>query len=199
MTADSKPLPSLRATVPANAGIPIPNPVPGVPDLPIPDIDPEVESGAGQEGERGTASVEAAPSPPGPPSQEEQIAAELAERERLVSLGPVPGTGPTLEQLQNNPSDFRPEDHPEVDEGAINLGAEQVAAQNLSVLPEAAKPAVATPAADTDKRQRWVCIEQNGIRTEHPVFHSDVHLLENLVRCPVCDSTSVRMADPAER
>lgn len=190
---------SLRPTIPAGAGIPIPNPVPGVPHLPIPDIDPEVTSGSGLEGERGTAGVEADPSLPGPPSKDEQIAAEMAERVRLVDLGPVPSIGPTAEQLANNPSDFRPEEHPEVDEGAINLGAEQVAARNPSVLVEAARPAVAAPPVDDDRRQRWVCVEANGIRTEHPAFHSDVHLLENLVRCPVCDSTSVRMAEAGER
>lgn len=61
----------------------------------------------------------------------------------------------------------------------------------------------AAPVEPTEERQGWVCVQGDGIRTNtnggvHEVFYSDAHLLDRLVRCPQCDSISVRKVMPGE-
>ncbi len=190
-------LPSLRQAASRPAPIPDRPAPPGQP-IPIPEPDPDVQSEVGPEDSG--AALDGSATPPGPPqpSLEDVIAGERAEAARLMALGPIPNPAMTVEALANNPSDFRPEEHPAVDEGAINLGAEQLAQRNASVLTAQARPAVAPAAVDTDERQLWVCVHTNGLRTEHPVFRSDAHLLSVMVHCPTCDGISVRKVEPGE-
>lgn len=96
------------------------------------------------------------------------ILAEQAEAARVRKLGPEPNPEITQEALENNPSNYKP--------------------------PEEATPmprAAAKP-ADGDTRQRWLCINDMGIRSGHPVFRSDAHVLGNMVVCPECGGMCVR-------
>lgn len=220
MSTAPRDLPPLRASRP----VPIPDrdTIPGQP-VPVPSPDPEVvpaltaaptdEEDAAREasvtkaaGIADALAREQLSRPVADPESVEaaraaQILAEQAEAARVRSLGPPP-VGLTAEQLAHNPSDFHPEDHPEVDEGAINLGADQIAnklaERNASVLASEAKPAVAPEPVDVDTRQLWVCVQADGLRTDHQAFHSDAHLLEVMVHCPECNSTRVRKVEPGE-
>jgi hypothetical protein len=72
------------------------------------------------------------------------------------------------------------------------------------VVVTAASFAPSSQPAQADNRQWWVCVQSDGIRTldntgtVHPAFQSDVHLMDVMVRCPVCDSMSVRKVQPGE-
>lgn len=96
----------------------------------------------------------------------------------------------TREQLENNPSDYHPPDETFVPPVRI----EEEPLPNPSVMQIAPKPAPTT----TDERQQWFCLQDDGIRTRHPVFGSNAHLIEQMVACPVCGNTHVRRVEPGE-
>jgi hypothetical protein len=146
-----------------------------------------------------------------PQQTPEQI--EAIRQETLATIPrangiPIPEVAAiTEEQMRNNPSNYQP---------AIAETAQASAFQptptgqivpsvthNPSVLTEAARPAVAATPKDEDPRQQWVCVQGDGIRTvtdavKHPVFGSDAHLMDQLVKCPQCGSISVRKLGPGE-
>lgn len=150
-----------------------------------------------------------------PPRVKQQTPEEIeAMREQALaaiphSLGvPIPEvSGVTEEQLRNNPSNYKPAMEqtiaalvPTVSNETI---VQRVLQENPSVLTEAAQPAVKAPVVERDERQQWVCVQGDGIRTvtdkePHPIFGSDAHLMDQLVRCPVCNSISVRKVMPGE-
>lgn len=136
----------------------------------------EAEAIAAREAEARAELAAVTPTEPDPAV----ILAEQAEAARLKKLGPKPNSGVTPEMLENNPSNYRPPPF-------VSTGPEQIVGGTAGVL------ATATPAPrDTDQRQRWLCINDTGIRTGHPVFHSDAHTLGFMVRCPECGGMSVR-------
>lgn len=110
------------------------------------------------------------------------LAAEQAEAERVRQLGPEPHPEITLEMHANNPSDYHP---PEEEQPVPNPSVTHV-------------PQDRSKASAADDRQRWVCVLQTGIRTGHPAFRSDSHLMGVMVRCPVCDGVVVRKVDRDE-
>ena len=141
----------------------------------------------------------------------EKMTAERIEEIRQQALAAIPRANGipipesnevTEEQLRNNPSNYQPAIENTFKAMSSATFAPTVSV-NPSVVEEAAKPAVAAPVADTDERQQWVCVQGDGIRTvtdgvKHPVFGSDAHMLDQLVKCPQCGSISVRKVMPGE-
>lgn len=130
--------------------------------------------------------------------QRRQATPEEIEAERQQTLAgvpminglPIPENGTlTQEQLRNNPSNYQPA----IEEFVAKTGEIAVATVTRE------QP---TTAADT--RQQWVCVTSDGIRTldpkggVHPPFGSDAHLMDMMVRCPRCNSASVRKVMPGE-
>jgi hypothetical protein len=156
------------------------------------------------------------------PEQIEAMRQETLTMVPRVNGIPIPElAGITEEQMRNNPSNYQPaiaetaqasafqptptgQIVPSVTlDGYPQTGTSAGIVSNPSVLTEAAKPAVAAKAKEADERQQWVCVQGDGIRTvtdavKHPVFGSDAHLMDQLVKCPQCGSISVRKLGPGE-
>lgn len=120
------------------------------------------------------------------------IEEERAAGEAARAMGPEPHPEITEEQLRNNPSNYVPA----IDSFLAQSKEEMhvTVTQNPSVrVPD---PVAVTE--DSDTRQLWVCVMSDGIRSFdatgklHPAFHSDAHKLDQMVRCPTCESVSVR-------
>jgi hypothetical protein len=130
---------------------------------------------------------------------EEELQAIRAETLASVPMAngvPIPEpSGLTQEQMRNNPSNYQPA----IEDFVAKSGEQAVATVTYSAPQE--KP---VKAAEIDNRQWWVCVQSDGIRTMdnagqvHPAFQSDVHLMDVMVRCPVCESVSVRKVQPGE-
>lgn len=138
-----------------------------------------------------------------PPAQrqrtEEEIQEEAAALRATIPMAngkPIPEpSGLTQEQMRNNPSNYQPAIDPFL--AQAGRSDEQIVMGVTREEPPVQQAAPVKP-QDTDTRQAWVCVQSDGIRTMdnkgqvHPIFRSDVHLMDVMVRCPVCDSTSVR-------
>ena len=99
----------------------------------------------------------------------------------------------TREQLENNPSDY----HPPSGDVPIPVRQEEdtfVSQVNPSVMIPEQHPVP----VDSDDRQQWLCLQDDGIRTRHPAFRSSAHLIDHMVACPECGNTHVRMVQPGE-
>jgi hypothetical protein len=125
------------------------------------------------------------------------IRAETLASVPMVNGVPIPEpTGLTQEQLRNNPSNYQP-----AIEEFVAKSAEQAVA-TVTVTTQQERPVVEEK--PVDERQQWVCVQSDGIRTldnkgqVHPVFGSDAHLMDIMVRCPTCESVSVRKVQPGE-
>lgn len=101
-------------------------------------------------------------------------------------IQPEPHPEITEEQMRANPSNYQPA-----------LEEQLAAAEPARTNPSVIVPTVA-PATEEDERQQWVCLQEDGIRTGHPVFRSNVHLINNMVQCPQCETTHVRRLEPGE-
>lgn len=149
-----------------------------------------------------------------PPAQrqrtEEEIAAERAEVLATVPMAngvPIPESGTlTQEQMRNNPSNFQPAIEPFLEQAGVSsetivMGVKR---EPVDVLLTQEQIDNAPKPQETDNRQWWVCVQSDGIRTMdnkgvvHPAFQSDVHLMDVMVRCPLCESVSVRKVMPGE-
>lgn len=128
---------------------------------------------------------------------EAMLAEERAAGEAARAMGPEPTPEITEEQLRNNPSNYVP---------AIDTFlAQSKEEMNVSVTqnPSVRVPDQVVESSEQDERQLWVCVMSDGIRSFdatgklHPAFRSDAHKLDQMVRCPTCESVSVRkvMAD----
>lgn len=93
-----------------------------------------------------------------------------------------PNPRPTLNPFKPNPGADDPEATPAVE-------PEPETPQE----PEAKGPA-AVAVAEADPRVRWICVTQDGPRTNCSPFHSDDHRFGRHVVCPTCGSRSVRVA-----
>lgn len=91
----------------------------------------------------------------------------------------------TKEQRENNPSDYHP---PEETVPATS------AAENPSVM----RPEPVIKPVEADPRQAWLCLQPDGVRTDHPMFRSNAHLLDQAVLCPKCENMHVRKLQPGE-
>jgi hypothetical protein len=133
-------------------------------------------------------------------AREQMIAEERAEGERVRALGPEPAPQITEEQLRNNPSNYVPAIDTFMAQSAEEFRMTVTTQDNPTVV----QPAPKAKADDDDKRQQWVCVTSDGIRSYdnkgalHPVFGSDAHLMDHMVTCPECGSTSVRKVQPGE-
>jgi hypothetical protein len=137
----------------------------------------------------------------------------------MVDGKPIPESGTlTQEQMRNNPSNYQPAIEPFIEQASVSSETIEMgiirdgqpgyyqpdieASRNSDAIVvggvDAKEKARVKPEAPPDNRQWWVCVQSDGIRTMdnkgvvHPAFQSDVHLMDVMVRCPVCDSTSVR-------
>ena len=136
-------------------------------------------------------------------ARDAMIAEEMGEAERVRKLGPEPAPEITEEQLRNNPSNYQPAMENTFKAMSAATFEPTVTVANPSVVEAAATPAVVAQAEATDERQQWVCVQGDGIRSEtkgakHPVFGSDAHMVDQLVRCPQCGSMSVRKVMPGD-
>ncbi len=131
-------------------------------------------------------------------ARDQMLREETAEADRIRSLGPQPN-GVTEEDLRNNPSNYVPPSEPPDNAPGYDPFANSVVAVNPSIHAETVPaPRVASPPESADTRQRWLCVGSDGIRTGHPAFRSDVHLMGSMVACPECDSQRVRKIEPGE-
>jgi hypothetical protein len=140
-----------------------------------------------------------------PPAQRQRTEEEIEaiRQQTLASVPMVDGkpvpepSGLTQEQMRNNPSNYQPA----IEDSVAKSGEVAFATVTRETPVQEAPPRKPT---DVDNRQWWVCVQSDGIRTMdnkgqvHPPFQSDVHLMDVMVRCPVCDSVSVRKVLPGE-
>ena len=111
----------------------------------------------------------------------------------MVNGVPIPAaTGLTREALENNPSDYHP---PDVEiPPPVREEEERLPVVNPSVMLQMPAP----EPVKVDTRTQWFCLQDDGIRTRHPVFGSEAHMLDKMVACPVCGNTHVRKVEPGE-
>lgn len=130
------------------------------------------------------------------PATPEEIEAERQATLATIPMAngrPIPESGTlTQQQMENNPSNYKP-----AIEGFIEAQRPAVQQEEPIVVTAATFAQPAKPTSK-DERQMWLCVQSDGIRTMdnkgqvHPAFQSDAHLADRMVRCPVCDSASVR-------
>ena len=180
--------------------------IPGVPDPQIIPMSQQVPTGPTEEERRQQEAEEFLRDHP----QQRPATPEEIEAERQATLATIPHAagkpipeiaGITEEQLRNNPSNYQPAMEQTVAANTFQATSTEVirptVTMNPSVNTEAAKPAVIAVTVTQDERQQWVCVQGDGIRTitdtvKHPIFGSDAHLMDQLVKCPMCGSISVR-------
>jgi hypothetical protein len=151
-----------------------------------------------------------------PESQRQRMTEEEIQAERDATLAGVPmangkpipePSGLTQEQMRNNPSNYQPAIEDTIAANTFTGVSSEIMAPTVT----RGEPVIVNaasfdklPATEEDNRQWWVCIQSDGIRTMdnkgqvHAAFQSDVHLMDVMVRCPVCESVSVRKVQPGE-